>query len=330
MQKTRFALIGCGAVSENFYLPVLAARKDCVITHLVDKDIQRAAVLEKKHRLNSVVLSDYHELRGDIDYAIIALPHFLHLDAIEHLYKNNVSVVCEKPITISFKEAERVKELALSNRNWKFHAAFVRDFFPQNQFICEAVKTGSYGKLLSADIEEGFRYDWPAQSDFFFTKKGSGGGVLIDTGSHVFSTLLSLVKGYDMRSLQYRDDENGGVEAECELQMSLNGIGMHVKLSRLGPLKNRLSIEFEKAKMVLQLNKAQGIIAEHGAAEKEIPFVPKLLTRCFDEMLTHFLTLEPISEQYTNELTRSIEVMRIISNCYKNREKLSKPYLGLL
>ena len=33
-----------------------------------------------------------------------------------------------------------------------------------------------------------------------------------------------------MRSLQYRDDENGGVEAECELQMSLNGIGMHVKL----------------------------------------------------------------------------------------------------
>ena len=82
--------------------------------------------------------------------------------------------------------------------------------------------------------------------------------------------------------------------------------------------------------MVLQLNKAQGIIAEHGAAEKEIPFVPKLLTSCFDEMLTHFLTLEPISEQYTNELTRSIEVMRIISNCYKNREKLSKPYLGLL
>jgi predicted dehydrogenase len=77
---------------------------------IVDTDAGRGAEAAAHH--HSVALSDYRELPGKVDAAIVAAPTTLHSEIGCYLLEAGIDVLVEKPIAIDLARADRLIEAA--------------------------------------------------------------------------------------------------------------------------------------------------------------------------------------------------------------------------
>ena len=125
------------------------------------------------------------------DGVLILLPPDCHEEAVKTCAAAGKHILLEKPIAGSMEEGRRIADLAntlkvtlLVGHNGLFHPGFVA--------MQEAAQNGCIGKLISASAESSgwllFR-----ENDFRLSKKASGGGVWMDTGSHLIYSLRALL-----------------------------------------------------------------------------------------------------------------------------------------
>jgi predicted dehydrogenase len=193
-------IIGCGAVSERCHLPAVQAHPDCQIEWLVDANMDRARHLARKVEGLKGTTTDYHDVIGRIDAAILALPHSLHAPVSIELLKHGIHVLVEKPMAMSAAECDAMIEAA-EEGNAVLAVGLMRRFLYSARFARWVIESGILGPVESFDFREGNIYSWPVASDFFFRKETAGGGVLFDTGAHTLDLLLWWLG--DVESFQY-------------------------------------------------------------------------------------------------------------------------------
>src|SRR3972149_2525838 len=104
----RVALIGCGAISEQMHLPVLAGHRVLKLAALVDRDRARAQRFAEGYGVEHV-FEDAAELsRETIDAAIVASPPFHHAPCTIDLVRQGIHVLVEKPMATNVADAERM------------------------------------------------------------------------------------------------------------------------------------------------------------------------------------------------------------------------------
>ena len=81
------------------------------------------------------------------------------------------------------------------------------------------MESGILGRIESFDFREGTIFDWPATTNSFWRREAAGGGVFADLGAHVLDLLLWWLG--DFTSVTYADDSQGGVEADCRLELTM-------------------------------------------------------------------------------------------------------------
>lgn len=231
----RLAIIGCSAVSERGHSPAAALVPQARITALVDTDAARARRLADRHP-GAQTFDDYRGVLGQIDAAIVALPPSLHAAVSIDLLERGVHVLVEKPMASSTAECDAM--IAAARRSGAVLAVgLVRRFSWPYRFAKRIIDAGSLGPIQSFDVHEGGVFNWPSASPYFLKKELAGGGVLADAGAHVIDALLWWFG--DIGSLGYFDDELGGVEADCELDVMMsNGVRGRVELSRTRAMRN--------------------------------------------------------------------------------------------
>ena len=252
-RPTRIALVGCGAVTALRHLPALARRTDCHLAALVDANKSRAEQLAADFGAPHI-LTEYHDLLSlGVDVAIVALPNYLHAPVSLELIKAGIHVLVEKPMALSAAECDAMVQAA-DARQVVLAVGLMRRFLHAGRFAKWAIDSGLLGHIVSFDIRDGAVFDWPLTSDFFFHAKMAGGGVLIDTGVHTLDQLLWWLG--DVKSFEYYDDYYGGVEADCELHITLQS-GAHgiVELSRTRNLRNTAIIRGERAELEVHLSR---------------------------------------------------------------------------
>jgi predicted dehydrogenase len=183
----------------------------------------------------------------EFDGAIVALPHTLHERACSELLRAGKSVLVEKPMATTAAEAGRMIAVADSTGSL-LAVGLMRRYQWAHRLAHELIAGGALGAIHSFDFREGSPYNWPVASDFFFRRESAGGGVLMDTGAHTIDSLLWWLG--PAKTLDYRDDASGGVEADCmlELQMASGARGV-VELSRTRSLRNTAIIEAENGRI---------------------------------------------------------------------------------
>lgn len=244
MRELRIAIIGCGAVTAEAHLPV-ASRVDGVrVNLLVDRNRPRAEALARQFGIPHVA-ADYQAAFDAADAAIVALPHLLHAPVCVDLLRRGLDVLVEKPMALSTAECDAM--IAASEQGGSVLAVgLIRRFLSAFQFVRSTLAAGVLGHVRHFDVREGAIYNWPLASDFLFRRETAGGGVLIDTGAHTLDTLLWWLG--DVRSVEYFDDNYGGVEADCLIQLELeSGATGVVELSRTRRLRNTAIIEGDRA-----------------------------------------------------------------------------------
>ncbi len=332
----KVAVVGGGAIAQHQHLPCLAHRKDCRVTALVERDRTRALQLAQRFDIPGIY-SDYNDLSGlDIDAAIITLPNHLHAPASIDLLRAGIHVLVEKPMALSMAECEAM--LAAAEAGQAILAVgLMRRFSPGSRFARWAITSGLLGPIVSFDIQDGFIYSWAVTTDFFLRKELAGGGVLIDLGVHTLDQMLWWLG--DVASFEYYDDNYGGVEADCRLNLTLqSGATGVVEVSRTRDLRNTAIIRGERAELEIALVKnyaslrfpdgetnITGSVAFAREAMHRSQKVADLITAEHEDFFQAIKTGQP-------PLVSGVEGRRslaLVEACYAERRLLQLPWLEL-
>src|SRR3954469_3147756 len=242
--KVRLAVVGCGAVAQIHHVPAIAASSRVEAAVLVDADEKRARELAQRYGVPEVA-TDYRELPGQVDGAVVALPNSLHAPVSIELLRRGVHVLVEKPMAMTVAECDAMIEAARAGRAVLAVGLDFR-FFDSSLLVRDLLRDGLLGQLRRFDLRQGVIPRWPFATDFLLKKEMAGGGVLADFGVHVLDLLLWWLG--DLAATEYLDDAVGGVESDCEMTLTTaSGLTGTAEISRTRNLRNTCIFEGERA-----------------------------------------------------------------------------------
>ena len=324
MRNNKTAIIGCGAVFDQFQLPALKKIKN---TPTVFIDINKDLAETYANKYNGSFASNHLELLDEYDTAIVSVPHFLHAPICKDLLNNNKHVFIEKPFVPHIEDALELIALAKEFNNTICVGNF-RRYKNGTLWVKKLIETGALGDIKEFHFREGGVYSWPATTNSFWDKKKACGGVLMDTGAHTIDQLCYLLG--EANVIEYKDDSNGGVEADCFIELQLeNGAKGTVDLSRTRNIGSSAIIKGSEGDLILDLLSGSirtnpiglldferdGII---GRGIKTEPYIDLFVM----QFTAWFNAIKSGSDDYIKgeDVVPSI---KIISQCYKMKKQLS-------
>ncbi|UVI29457.1 Gfo/Idh/MocA family protein [Paenibacillus spongiae] len=191
MSKVRIGFIGTGGIA-GLHARQLLELPYVEIKALADTSDQNRGNFVNRFGLKDVAqFSDYKEMldQAEIDGVVICSPHTLHFQQAYDVLSSGRHVLIEKPMTCSSAEAERLIELAkLSGKIMQ--VSYQRHFQPEFIYIQDAIARGEIGKITSvtASLYQEWRQGTPGS--WRANPALSGGGFLMDSGSHIIDVLL--------------------------------------------------------------------------------------------------------------------------------------------
>jgi len=245
-ETVRVAISGCGAVAELYYAPVLhalARARRVEVVAFFDPDRARRDTLRKKfpRALPCDALGQVLETRPRL--LILASPPRFHAEQAIEALSAGMDVLCEKPLAVTAVDARRMVEAEKSHGRI-LAVGMVRRRMPAARMIRSALADQTLGRLESFDVFEGGPFQWPVHGPRYFDARASGGGVLIDLGSHVLD-LLTWWLGAPSEVVA-ADDAMGGVEANVRMTLACGGVPGTIRLSRDWERPNHITIRGTK------------------------------------------------------------------------------------
>lgn len=249
-ERPRVGVVGCGAVAAYGHLPALQrlGHRPAV---LVDPRLDFARALAERFGVPRVA-ADLAEVMPDLDAAIVAAPPALHAELSLPLLAAGIQVLVEKPLAIHAADARRMVETAAA-AGARLAVGHQRRFLFANRWIEAAIRGGALGDIERVTVAEGRNWRrtsgnavpgtaWTRPAYWNPNLPDCGGGVLRDRGPHCLDLLLWWLG--PVRSLDYADDAEGGLEADLRLELRFErGATAVVELSRRRDLRNTVRIE---------------------------------------------------------------------------------------
>lgn len=331
-RRLRLGVIGCGAVTRIGYLPALTALG--LEPHmLVDTDAGPVRELARAWP-GAEVETDWEACIGRIDAAVVALPHSLHARVSSALLSSGIHVLVEKPMAPTVAECKEMTAAAEAS-GAVLAVGLMRRFLFSTRWLRGVVQSGVLGEIESFDVREGFVYNWPVASGFFFRRESAGGGVLIDTGAHTLDLLLWLLG--DLVLNEYLDDAFEGVEADCQVRLSTTaGASGRVELSRTRNLRNTIIVRGRCGEVEVSLHgnavrarpKRLLAFANEGLRGRNLP--PQGFDDLFRREVRDFLDAAVSRGRPAVPGSEGIRSIALIESCYKHRLALMLPWVRVV
>ena len=173
----RWGIIGPGRIAHRF-AEAMDVVEGSVVAAVASSAIERAQAFADQHKIETVY-NDYSKLASDssIDAIYIATPHRFHAEQAIICLDNKKSVLCEKPLTVSFSEAQRLVDSAQRNQCFLMEALWTR-FLPIYQQVKEWLKNEEIGQVLHLSSSFGFRFPYDLKDRIY--NEALAGGILLD------------------------------------------------------------------------------------------------------------------------------------------------------
>jgi xylose dehydrogenase (NAD/NADP) len=185
----RWALLSTANINSALIRPIReAARSE--LTAVASRDLERAQAYAAEWEIPQAYGS-YEEVLADpsIDVIYNPLPNNLHAEWTIKAAEAGKHVLCEKPLTLSLDELDRVEAAAKANGVTIFEA-FMYLHHPQTQKVKQLIEEGRIGTLRLINSWFNF-YLPPSDADNIRLHPALGGGSLWDVG--VYPNSLSIV-----------------------------------------------------------------------------------------------------------------------------------------
>ena len=207
-KKLKAGVIGLGM--GGAHLAGYLQHPDVEVVAIADRREDRRALLPVNHPAFKGKV--YHEgiemiEKEKLDIVTVAVPNNQHMELTVAALESGANVLCEKPMAMNVAEAEKMLKTAKRCKK-KLGIDFSYRFKPQSRAMKDMIEQGALGEIYYArsvwfrrrgipglaanDFNTGSGKSAPMGS-WFFDKKQSGGGPLIDLGVHRLDLALWLM-----------------------------------------------------------------------------------------------------------------------------------------
>ena len=185
MSKVRWGVLSTANIGTKRVIPAMQLGDYCQITAIASRSLEKAQAAAKQLGIPQAYGS-YEALLADsdIDAVYIPMPNHLHvpwsikaLDAGKH-------VLCEKPISMTWPEAQDLLDASRKHPRLKIMEAFMYRGHPQWQRVRQLVTEGKIGELRT--IQTFFSY-FNVDPNDVRNQAEIGGGGLMDIGCYCIS-----------------------------------------------------------------------------------------------------------------------------------------------
>ena len=184
-------------------------------------------------------VDDWHRLieriRGKVDFLIVATPNNSHFEIAKAGLEAGLDVFCEKPLSLTVREAETLGRLA-EKKGLILGIPFTYTGYPMVKLARDLVKKGALGKIdkvMMEYVQGSFRRKNASSRKWKMDPKIAGPScVVADIGVHAF-TMIEYVTGLECRELladisTYAND--AGLEDDASILLRL-GDGVKAMLA---------------------------------------------------------------------------------------------------
>jgi predicted dehydrogenase len=272
MENVKFGIIGTGGIS-HLHVKQLRELENARIVAVADPNTVNRDTLIKSFSLEDITQFDnHHDMLENItmDAVLICSPHTLHFKHVVDAINHNCHVLIEKPMACSLEEAEHLIELA-KKANRVLQVSYQRHFEPAFIYIRDAISSGIIGNLTS--VTASLYQDWKHLTTGTWRQNPSlsGGGMLMDSGSHIIDVLLwttglnaiEVESKIEQHYTQVEQDSFTSIRFENNVVAGLNIVGnapcWHETYVFCG---ENGAIFYDNGKIVLRLNGKEPVIPE--------------------------------------------------------------------
>ena len=164
-------------------------------------DINLAAAEEGADRYGwEEACDDWHKVvtRPDIEIVDIVVPNNLHNEMCKEAARNGKMIYCEKPLGLDFEDCldiyRTIRDLGVKNA-----VAFNRRRWPALMFAKKLISEDRIGDIINCrfELQQSFALNRSLPMGWKFQKDKTGGGAIVDIGSHVIDLARYLVGDID-------------------------------------------------------------------------------------------------------------------------------------
>lgn len=148
--KIAFGLVGCGQAAQTLHLPAWAVTRGARLAAICDSSpAALEAVGQKMPGVRRYTnLDQLLSESPDLSFIALATPGAAHMDAAEQILARNLNLLCEKPLALTSRDAQRICDLATANgglvtciHNYRFK--------PNSLRALEVLRSGALGDVVS-------------------------------------------------------------------------------------------------------------------------------------------------------------------------------------
>lgn len=156
----KLGIAGAGMIVQDF-LTIADKLKNLELSALfcTRKDEEKKKALKEQYNIGSLFF-DYEEfLNSDIDTVYVALPNNLHFEFAKKALEKDKNVIIEKPMTVTYKQAEILSEMARERKLFIFEA-ITNQYLPNYKKIKEFLPQVGNVKVVQCNYSQySSRYD---------------------------------------------------------------------------------------------------------------------------------------------------------------------------
>jgi predicted dehydrogenase len=189
MKKIRWGIIGCGNVCEVKGGPAFAKARDSALVAVMRRNGELARDYAKRHGVPRWY-DDAQELIEDseVDAVCVATPPGSHKDYALAVAQVGKPCWVEKPMARNFRECQEMVE-AFGAKSLPLFVAYYRRRLPRFVKAKELIDSGRLG-VVTGVMYRMTRFHRPeAGKEWRLQPEESGGGLLLDVGSHTLDIL---------------------------------------------------------------------------------------------------------------------------------------------
>jgi len=188
-----WAIVGLGKHADAYLAPAIQKAPSARLAAVCSRDRAKAEAFAAKHGADRAYGS-FDELLSDpaVEVVHIASPNSLHADQTVQAARAGKHIMCEKPMSLTVADGERMVEICRSHRV-KLGVGFQNRHHPAHQEARRLIVEGAVGEITHAVAQYGHGFISRSLSGWRADPAMAGGGSLMGSGLHCLDLLRFLL-----------------------------------------------------------------------------------------------------------------------------------------
>lgn len=246
--KLRVAVVGCGNIAKDAHLPAILANSRLTVSAAVDTSEDRRAAFAALAGA-PLATADLHAALNVADVALIATPPDTHKAVALAAAEHGVHVLCEKPLVPRAADAAGL-DSAFASKQLVFGVNHPHRFNPGLRLFKQLLGEQAFGAPKQAWFRFGGVLRTAGASGFLADPARSGGGVLLDTGVHIFDLCRVLFPDVAFHGAVHDGASHPEMHAQVELRAGT--VPVYVEVSFVSSIPKSVTVQTDSA--LLQFN----------------------------------------------------------------------------